>query len=104
MVPRTHNASEANNPRCPPCRPRLPLYTEAIKLFAHGEGMVRAAVRMVTINVYAACGHDAAALDFVASAPCSHYFHEVALHVAGKVVALDRHLDALLAGAPELCW
>ena len=30
----------------------FPLYTEAIKFFAHGEGMVRTAVRSITLNIF----------------------------------------------------
>lgn len=71
-----------------------------MKLFNHPEGMVRAAVRMITINVYKV--QDAAMLDMVASSPCSHYFHEVALHLADRSRAFDRHLAALQSGAPPL--
>ena len=59
---------------------------------------MRAAVRMLTINVYSV--QDAAMLDFVASAPCNHYFHEVALHLSEHALHFDRHLEALHAGAP----
>jgi hypothetical protein len=79
------------------CRPHFPLYTEAMKLFNHTEGMVRAAVRMLTINVYKV--GDPAMLDFVSSAPCSHYFHEVALHLSDRALQFDRHLVALQCGA-----
>lgn len=80
------------------CRASFPLYNEARKLFNHSEGMVRAAVRMLTINVYSV--GDPSMLDYVASAPCSHYFHEVALHLADHALHFDRHLDALQSGAP----
>lgn len=78
------------------CRASFPLYNEARKLFNHSEGMVRAAVRMLTINVYSV--GDPSMLDYVASAPCSHYFHEVALHLADHALHFDRHLDALQSG------
>lgn len=78
------------------CRAHFPLYTEAKKLFNHSEGMVRAAVRMLTINVYSV--QDTAMMDFVSSAPCNHYFHEVALHLAEHALHFDRHLEALHAG------
>eukprot|EP00892_Ulva_mutabilis_P000723 jgi/Ulvmu1/10651/UM066_0032.1 len=77
-------------------RATFPLYNEARKLFNHSEGMVRAAVRMLTINVYSV--GDPSMLDYVASAPCSHYFHEVALHLADHALHFDRHLDALQSG------
>ena len=73
-----------------------------MKLFNHSEAMVRAAVRMLTINVYKV--PDAALLDFVASSPCSHYFHEVALHLADRILHFDRHLAALQDGARALCF
>lgn len=81
------------------CRATFPLYNEARKLFNHSEGMVRAAVRMLTINVYSV--GDPSMLDYVASAPCNHYFHEVALHLADHALHFDRHLDALQSGAPQ---
>lgn len=61
---------------------------------------MRAAVRMLTINVYSV--QDPAMLDFVSSAPCNHYFHEVALHLAEHALHFDRHLEALQAGAHSL--
>jgi hypothetical protein len=82
------------------CRAHFPLYTEAKKLFNHSEGMVRAAVRMITINVYSV--QDATMLEFVSSAPCNHYFHEVALHLAEHALHFDRHLEALHAGVIPL--
>jgi hypothetical protein len=69
-----------------------------MKLFNHPEGMVRAAVRMITINVYKV--QDPALIEFVASTPCSHYFHEVALHLTDCEAIFDSHLFALQAGAP----
>jgi hypothetical protein len=59
--------------------------------------MVRAAVRMLTINVYTV--GDPAMIDFVASSPCSHYFNEVALHLANHALHFDRHLEAVRSGA-----
>jgi hypothetical protein len=56
---------------------------------------------MLTINVYKVA--DPAMTDFVAAPPCSHYFHEVALHLADRVAQFDRHLDALQCGACRSC-
>jgi protein CLEC16A len=37
-------------------KPSFPLYCEAIKLFRHPESMVRAAIRTLTLNVFAVPG------------------------------------------------
>ena len=60
----------------------FPLYSEAIKLINHHDGMVRAAVRTLTLKVY----HigDPAVQRFVISQPGSHYFSRLATYVADQ--------------------
>lgn len=58
----------------------FPLYTEAIK-FAHSkEGMVRASVRTLTLNVYSV--PDPGIQAFVSAAPAAAYFSDVADYMA----------------------
>lgn len=61
----------------------FPLYTRAIRLAHNREGMVRAAVRTLTLNVYSVA--DADIHTFVTSHPASHYFTEVAQYLAEQV-------------------
>ena len=61
-------------------RSSFPLYTEAVKFINHRDGMVRAAVRTLTLNVYTI--RDAAVQAFVVSKPASNYFNELAIFVA----------------------
>ena len=60
----------------------FPLYTEAIKLINHRDGMVRAAVRTLTLKVYHI--RDPAVQAFVISQPASHYFSRLATYVADQ--------------------
>ena len=53
----------------------LPLYEEAIKFFDHPEGMVRTAVRTITLNVYRI--DDPVMRTFVTQGPPSRYFEDV---------------------------
>jgi hypothetical protein len=55
----------------------FPLYSEAIKFVNHRDGMVRAAVRTLTLNVYGI--KDRAVQGFVAASPASNYFYELAI-------------------------
>ena len=61
-------------------RSSFPLYTEAVKFINHRDGMVRAAVRTLTLNVYSI--RDPAVQAFVVSKPASNYFNELAIFVA----------------------
>ena len=78
------------------CRATFPLYSEAIKLFNHSEGMVRAAVRMLTINIYSV--DDAGMQAHIAAPPCVNYFRELALLLAERSTALDKQLVSLQKG------
>ena len=60
----------------------FPLYTEAVKLINHRDGMVRAAVRTLTLKVYHI--RDAAVQSFVISQPASQYFSRLATYVADQ--------------------
>ncbi len=88
-------------------RSSFPLYTEAVKFINHRDGMVRAAVRTLTLNVYTI--RDPAVQAFVVSKPASNYFNELAIFVAEQceVRACLPHAHALLRHAwmPWLpCW
>ncbi|KAK9825468.1 hypothetical protein WJX81_005951 [Elliptochloris bilobata] len=74
----------------------FPLYTEAVKFINHRDGMVRAAVRTLTLNVYQI--GDPAVQAFVVSQPASNYFTELAIFIAEQCQALDRQLSSLEAG------
>ena len=54
----------------------FPLYTEAIKLINHRDGMVRAAVRTLTLKVYDI--QDPALQRFIVGASASHFFSDLA--------------------------
>ena len=58
----------------------FPLYTEAVKFIKHRDGMVRAAVRTLTLNIYGI--KDPAVQAFVVSQPASNYFNELAILIA----------------------
>ena len=60
----------------------FPLYSEAIRLINHHDGMVRAAVRTLTLKVYHI--RDPAVQSFVISQPASHYFSRLATYVADQ--------------------
>jgi protein CLEC16A len=62
----------------------FPLYTRAIKLAHNREGMVRAAVRTLTLHVYSVADPDI--VTFVTSPPASQHFTEVALYLADQVL------------------
>jgi hypothetical protein len=64
-------------------RPSFPLYTRATRLAHNREGMVRAAVRTITLNVFSV--DDAGIRAFVASAPHSQYFGEIGAYLAEQV-------------------
>lgn len=58
----------------------FPLYSEAIKFAHHKEGMVRAGVRTLTLNIYSV--QDSYIKAFVSASPASSYFYEVAKYMA----------------------
>lgn len=58
----------------------FPLYTEAVKLINHKDGMVRAAVRTLTLSIYSI--QDQAVQHYVVSKPASNYFTELAIYLA----------------------
>ena len=60
----------------------FPLYTEAVKLINHRDGMVRTAVRTLTLKVYHI--RDPAVQSFVISQPANHYFTRLASYVADQ--------------------
>lgn len=61
----------------------FPLYTRAIRLAHNREGMVRAAVRTLTLNVYSVPDPDIIA--FVTSPPACQYFADMAQYLAEQV-------------------
>jgi protein CLEC16A len=77
----------------------LPLYSEAIKFAHHHEGMVRAGVRTLTLNVLSV--QDAHIQAFVTRQPAAAYFTSVANYLVQQVqVGCDLrgcHLLGLLA-------
>ncbi|KAF6253025.1 hypothetical protein COO60DRAFT_1704014 [Scenedesmus sp. NREL 46B-D3] len=78
----------------------FPLYTRAIKLAHNREGMVRAAVRTLTLHVYSVADPDI--VTFVTSPPASRHFTEVALYLAEQILLLDKRLLAAEAGGSQL--
>jgi len=80
-------------------QPSFPLYTRAIRLAHNREGMVRAAVRTITLNVYSV--DDPAIRAFVSAAPSSRYFSDVAAYLAEQVQLLDRRMAAAEAGGVQ---
>ncbi|KAL6751026.1 hypothetical protein V8C86DRAFT_2790109 [Haematococcus lacustris] len=61
----------------------LPLYSEAIKFAHHREGMVRAGVRTLTLNVMAVMDPNIQA--FVCSPPASAYFGSIATYLVRQI-------------------
>ncbi|CAD7703845.1 unnamed protein product, partial [Ostreobium quekettii] len=74
----------------------FPLYTEAAKFINHREGMVRAAVRTLTLNVFNV--QDPLIQDFVVAKPASNYFTELALYATEQCQVLDLMLSAAEKG------
>eukprot|EP00775_Hariotina_reticulata_P010403 gene10403-10561_t len=77
----------------------FPLYTRAIRLAHNREGMVRAAVRTLTLHVFSVGDQDIQA--FVTSAPASSYFSEVAMYLTEQIQLLDRRLCGAEAGGSQ---
>lgn len=63
------------------------LYTEAIKFFNHSEGMVRIAVRTITLNVYKV--QDAAMLRYIRDRTAAPYFSNLVWFVGNHILDLD---------------
>ena len=80
-------------------RSSFPLYTEAVKFINHRDGMVRAAVRTLTLNVYSI--RDPAVQAFVVSKPASNYFNELAIFVAEQCQVGSADPLALAAQTPQ---
>lgn len=65
----------------------FPLYTEAIKFFNHSEGMVRIAVRTLTLNVYRV--EDASMLAFIRDRTAAPYFSNLVWFIGDHILELD---------------
>ncbi|XP_012283658.1 protein CLEC16A homolog isoform X2 [Orussus abietinus] len=65
----------------------FPLYTEAIKFFNHTEGMVRIAVRTLTLNVYRV--EDASMLAFIRDKTAAPYFSNLVWFIGNHIIELD---------------
>ncbi|XP_044589719.1 protein CLEC16A homolog isoform X3 [Cotesia glomerata] len=65
----------------------FPLYTEAIKFFNHSEGMVRIAVRTLTLNVYRV--EDASMLAFIRDRTAAPYFSNLVWFIGNHIIELD---------------
>ncbi|XP_015596291.1 protein CLEC16A homolog isoform X3 [Cephus cinctus] len=65
----------------------FPLYTEAIKFFKHSEGMVRIAVRTLTLNVYRV--EDASMLGFIRDRTAAPYFSNLVWFIGNHIIELD---------------
>lgn len=58
----------------------FPLYSEALRFVNHKEGMVRTAVRTLTLNVFSI--KESLVQDFVVAKPANNYFSEIAILAA----------------------
>lgn len=65
----------------------FPLYTEAIKFFNHTEGMVRIAVRTLTLNVYRV--EDTSMLAFIRDRTAAPYFSNLVWFIGNHIIELD---------------
>lgn len=77
----------------------FPLYTSATRFAHHKEGMVRAAVRTLTLNVYSV--HEEYIQDFVTSPEARPYFSEVAHYVAEQAMLLDKRMVSAESGGGQ---
>ncbi|KAG2483345.1 hypothetical protein HYH03_017793 [Edaphochlamys debaryana] len=68
----------------------FPLYSEAVKFAHHKEGMVRAGVRTLTLNVYSVSDPDVR--NYVCRPPVTNYLVEVAAYIAEQVKILDKRM------------
>lgn len=78
----------------------FPLYTEAIKFLSHRDGMVRAAVKTLTLNVF---GIPLPSLrSFLCTEPASVFFHQLAAYVGEHCFQLDQLLASWEGGAAQV--
>lgn len=70
----------------------FPLYTEAIKFISHKDGMVRAAVKTLTLNVFAI--QLPSLQSFLCQPACLRLFEDVAQYTAEKCLQLNRLLSS----------
>ncbi|GBG33258.1 Protein CLEC16A-like [Hondaea fermentalgiana] len=75
----------------------FPLFEEATKFFDHPEGMVRTAVRTITLNVFRV--DDPIMLRFLLEGPAVHYIEKVVRYIHQRCRRL--HLLLVRAGLPE---
>ncbi|CAH9147990.1 unnamed protein product [Cuscuta epithymum] len=69
----------------------FPLYVEAIRFAFHEEGMIRTAVRALTLNVYHV--GDEAVNRYVASAPHATYFSSLITFFRAQCISLNRFVS-----------
>ncbi|MEW5299570.1 MAG: hypothetical protein WDW36_002571 [Sanguina aurantia] len=77
----------------------FPLYSEACKFAHHKEGMVRAGVRTLTLNVYSV--DDPYIQQYITSPGAASYFHELCGYVAEQIRILDRRMAAAQGFTPQ---
>uniref|UniRef100_A0A914X1A1 Protein CLEC16A n=1 Tax=Plectus sambesii TaxID=2011161 RepID=A0A914X1A1_9BILA len=70
----------------------FPLYTEAIKFFNHSEGMVRIAVRTLSLNVYRVS--DQPMLDFIRNKTAAPYFSNLVWFIGNHVIDIDNFIQS----------
>ncbi|GFR43644.1 hypothetical protein Agub_g4746, partial [Astrephomene gubernaculifera] len=68
----------------------FPLYSEAVKFAHHKEGMVRAGVRTLTLNVYSV--PDPYIQEYVCRPPATSYVAEMVGYIADQVKILDKRM------------
>lgn len=80
----------------------FPLYAEAIRFAFHEEGMIRTAVRALTLNVYHV--GDEAVNRYVTSAPHADYFLSLIKFFREQCISLNRNLgaDAISSVVPSV--
>ncbi|WVZ84377.1 hypothetical protein U9M48_031415 [Paspalum notatum var. saurae] len=66
----------------------FPLYVEALKFAFHEDGMIRVAIRTLTLNVYHV--GDESVNRFVSRAPLSDYFSDMVQHFQKQCIDLDK--------------
>jgi hypothetical protein len=80
----------------------FPLYTRAIRLAHNREGMVRAAVRTLTLNVFSVPDPDI--ISFVSAPPACQYFSDVAHYLADQVQVRRWGAVGILGGGVYKEW
>jgi Uncharacterised conserved protein len=83
------------NPQAPP-EHRFPLFTSAVRYFAHCDNMVRTAVRALTLSVFRL--EEESVRDFLVNGPGRTYFEEMVICLASQATML-RGILALHRGA-----